>query len=229
MSALSSAKVAAILAKVQLNPEILTDNQTFIESRIDAAAEFLVNAVGLRRYPELVQGYSQSSASPSEDITALATSEILISVDGGLWYTIELDVTGLNSGAAIASALQTEIRAIDEGSYKFTVVSFASGVYTITSPTYGEDSSVYVEQVTDYEDLANALGLSPIYGGIEIEGGEYLPLWDDMVVRLVQHWFNQIGVEGMKSQSVPGSGSYTEHDIDPIVKSFIVDNRRLVR
>jgi hypothetical protein len=229
MSALSSAKVAAILAKVQLNPEILTDNQSFIESRIDAAAEFLVNAVGLRRYPELVQGYSQSATSPSEDITGLATSEILISVDGGLWYTIELDVTGLNSGAAIASALQTEIRAIDEGSYKFTTVSFASGVYTITSPTYGEDSSVYVEQVTDYEDLAQALGLSPIYGGIEIEGGEYLPLWDDMVVRLVQHWFNQVGVEGMKSHSVPGSGSYTEHDIDPIVHRFIVDNRRLVR
>jgi hypothetical protein len=229
MSALSTAKVAAILAKVQLNPEILTDHQAFVESRIDAAAEFLVDAVGLRRYPELVQGYSQSAASPSEDITGLATSELLISVDGELWHTLEVPLAGLNSGASIASALQTEIRDIDKGAYKFTTVTFASGVYTITSPTYGEESSVYVEQPIDYEELAQALGLSPIYGGIEIEGGEYLPLWDDMVVRLVQHWFNQIGVEGMKSQSVPGSGSYTEHDIDPIVHRFIVDNRRLVR
>lgn len=229
MSALSSAKVAAILAKVQLNPEILTENQTFIEDRIDAAAEFLVNSIGLRRYPELVQGYSLSAVSVSTDITSLTTAEILISVDGEIWQTIEIDVTGLSSGALIAAALQAEIRAVDSGAYKFVTVAFAGTQYTITSPSYGELSSVYVEQVTDKEDLAQALGLSPIYGGTEVEGGEYLPVWDDMVVRIVQHWFNQVGVEGMKSHSTPGSGSYTEHDLDPAVAMFINDNRRLVR
>jgi len=56
-----------------------------------------------------------------------------------------------------------------------------------------------------------------------------LPEFDDMVVRLVQHQYNQVGVEGMKSHNIPNSGSYTEHDIDPVVMKFITENRRFLR
>mgnify|MGYP003670624854 CR=1 FL=1 len=229
MISLSASKIAEILAKVQLNPEILTDNQAFIEQRIDSAGQWLANAVGLRRYPELVQAYSKSKTGASTDITGLSTNELQISIDGDSWYTLEVTLAGANTGALIAAELQTQIRAIDSGSYKFATVVFADTVYTITSPTYGEGSIVTVYGEPDQEELAQDLGLSPNYGGTEVDGGEFLPLYDDMTVRLMQHWFNQIGVEGMKSHSLQGSGSYTEHEIDPVVARFIVDNRRIIR
>lgn len=231
MSALSASKVAEILAKVQLNPEILDEHTEFVQNRIDSAAEWLYNAVGLPRYPELVEGHSKSKTGASTDITGLSTNELQISINGDSWYTLEITLAGANTGSLIAAELQTQIRAIDTGAYKFATVTFdgTNTQYTITSPTFGEGSSVVVFGAADQEEIAQDLGFSPMYGGTEIDGGEDLPLYDDMVVRLVQHWFNQIGVEGMKSHSLQGEGQFSEHDIDPSVNSFIIDNRRIIQ
>lgn len=229
MATLTSAKSAAILAEVQLNPEIGTDDASFVTSVIDRSARWLINQVGLPRYPELAQGYSQSGSSPSTDISAIATNEFLISVDSENWHTVELTLAGLTSGAAIATEIQTQIQAIDDGPYKFVTCTYTNSLYTITSPTYGESSSVYLEATNDYEHVLLNLKLSPLYGGDEVEGGQALPEFDDMVVRLVQHQYNQVGVEGMKSHNIPNSGSYTEHDVDPVVIHFITENRRFLR
>jgi hypothetical protein len=225
MATLTTAKAAAILAEVQLNPEIGTADASYITSMIDRAARWLIAQVGLPRYPELAQGYSQSGASPSTDISGLSTGEFEISVDNLSWYTVELTLTGLTSGADIATEIQTQIQAIDSGAYSNVTCDYTSSLYTITSPTYGESSAVNVEALTDYEDVLIALKLSETYGGEEVEGGQALPEYDDMVVRLVQHWYNQTGIEGYKSHSVAGT-SYTEHDLDPVVHRFITERRR---
>ena len=221
-------KAAEILNEVQLNPEIGSDDSTFIASVIQRAARFLVSQIHLERYPELSQGYSESGASATEDISGLSTGEILVAINDSDYWTIELELANCTSGANTAAELQTQIRAVDDGPYKFVTVTFANGKYTITSPTYGEASVVSVSYNGDYEHVAQALKLGMDYGGIEYAGGYSSPEYDAMVIALVQHWYNKVGVEGMRSFSFPGSGSYTDSDIDPSVAVFIADNRRLV-
>jgi hypothetical protein len=225
---ISDSKASEILTAVQLNPEIGTDDASFVTSVIRRAARFLVSQVHVSRYPELSQGYSVSGASASTNISALTENEILVSIDDGNLNTIELTLGSLTSGAAIATELQTQIRAVGVGSYKFVTVTFADSKYTITSPIFGEGSTVFVGYQAEREHVAQALQLSPDFGGIEFAGGDGESEYDDMTIRLVQHWYNQVGVEGMKSFNVPGSGSFTEHDIDPSVMMFINDKRRLV-
>ena len=227
-SGISDSKASEILTAVQLNPEIGTDDSAFITSVIRRAARFLVSQIHVDRYPELSQGFSESGASSSTDISGLSENEILVSIDDGLLQTIELTLAGLNTGALIATELQAQIRAVGTESYKFATVVFSGGKYTITSPTFGEGSIAFVSFQSEREHVAQALQLSPTYGGVEFSGGAGESEYDDMVIRLVHHWYNQVGVEGMKSFSVPGSGSFTEHEIDPTVMMFITDNRRLV-
>ena len=225
---MSDSKANAILAEVQLNPEILSDDSAFVVSIIQRAARFLTSQIHIDRYPELAAGYSQSGASASTDISSEANNEFLISIDDSQFYTIELTLGSLTSGAAIAAEMQTQIRAVGVTSYKNATVTFANGVYTITSPTFGEFSHVTVSYRTEFEDIALALKLSPDFGGTEWAGGAGSPEYDDIVVAIVQSWYNKVGVEGMKSWSTPGSGSATAHDMDPMVKAFIADKRRLV-
>jgi len=224
---MSDSKANEILAEVQLNPEILADDSAFVVSIIQRAARFLISQVHLSRYPELAAGYSVSGANPSTDISSEANNELLVSIDDGQFYTIELTLGALTSGAAIAAEMQTQIRAVGVTSYKNATVTFADGLYTITSPTFGEFSHVAVSYNTESEDIALALKLSPDFGGTEWDGGTAMQEYDDIVVAIVQNWYNKVGAEGMKSFSVPGSGSYTAHDIDPMVHAFIMDNRRL--
>lgn len=227
---ISTAKASEILADVQLNPEIGASDSAFVTSVIQRAARFLVSQIHIDRYPEHSKGYSQSADGGSIDISSLSTNELLVSLDGDDYQTIELTLGGLTSGAAIATEIQAQIRAVDTGSYKYATCAFdaTNTRYTIESPTYGEGSMVLVSFSTDYEDVAQALGFSPAFGGTEYTGGEGDPEYDDIVIALVTHWYNRVGVEGMKSFSIPGAGSYTEHDIDPSVLAFIKDNRRLV-
>ena len=229
MSWMSSSKATALLTAVQLNPELLTENAAFVTDTIQRAARWLSNQIGVDRYPDLSQGESVSGASPSTDISLLSTNSILVSIDGDDFNEIVLTLGSLTSGAAIAAELESGIQAIsDEGPWRFVTVVYTD-VYTITSPTFGGASAVAVDVLAAYEDVAQALKLSPAYGGTEYYGGENLPEFDDMVIRIVNHWYNQVGVEGMQSFSVPGSGSYTSADIEPSVRLFIMANRRIVR
>lgn len=89
-------------------------------------------------------GTSVSGSSPSTDISSGADTKIKISVDGDTAEEVELTLTGLTSGAAIATELQTKIRA--KGGSKAAVTVAYTTVYTITSATQGTGSSVVVTQ-----------------------------------------------------------------------------------
>lgn len=230
MGFMSTAKASALLTAVQLNPEILTDDAAFVTDIIQRAARWLIQEVGLDRYPDFSQGDSVSGASPSTDISSEADNELLVSVDGEAFNTIEMTLTGIDTGDKIATELQTQIRAVSttESVWRFVTVVY-TGVYTITSPSFGEHSAVNVSFSSGHEDIAIALKLSPEFGGTEFSGSEAAQEYDDMVIRIVNHWYNQVGVEGMKAHSVPGSGAYTDHDIDPHVMVFISNNRRIIQ
>jgi hypothetical protein len=229
MSFMSSSKASELLTAIQLNPEILTNDSAFLTDTIQRAARWLVQEIGIDRYPDLSQGDSVSGASPSEDISSESDNELMVSIDNESFNTVELTLGSLTSGAAIATALQVAIRAVsNEAAWRFVTVVFTD-VYTITSPTFGEVSAVNVSASSGHEDLAVALKLSPEYGGTEFAGSTAIQEYDDMVMRLVNHWYNQVGVEGMKSHSVSGGGSYSEHDIDPHVMKFIANNRRVIQ
>jgi hypothetical protein len=229
-TAVSTSKQAELLTAVQLNPEIGADDSEFINSVIQRASRFLVSQVHLDRYPELAQGYSESGGSAATDLESTSTNELLIALDGDDYHTITMTLAGLTTGAAIATEIQAKIRAVGTGDYKFITCDYdgSTGKYIITSPTYGEQSSVSVSYNAEAEHVSQELKFSETYGGVERVGGNGDIEYDDMVIALVTHWYNRVGVEGMKSYSVPGSGSYTEHDIDPAVHSFIQDNRRII-
>ena len=229
-SGVSTSKLATLLSAVQLNPEIGADDSAFIESVIQRAARFITSQIHVDRYPELSQGTSVSGSSASTDLESAGSNEFLISIDDDSYWNVEITLSGLTSGAAIAAELQTQIQAIAVTAYKFVTVSHSSsmGKYTITSPTFGESSFVSISYDAEFEHVARDLQLSPGFGGVETGGGDGDEEYDDMVIALVTHWYRRVGVEGMKAFSIPGSGSYTEHDIDPVVKMFIDDNRRLV-
>lgn len=233
MAWMSSAKADDLLTAAQLNPEILTDDAAFVTDTIQRAARWLCDAIGVDRYPDMSQGESVSGASPSEDISALSTNELLVSIDDDDYYTISLTLGSLTSGAAIAAEIQTQIRAVGVESYKFaTCVYTDHGVnscYAITSPTYGESSNANVSYDAEREHVAQALKLSTFFGGEENMGSDKLLEFDDMVIRLVNHWYNTVGAEGMASFSVPGSGAFTSYEVEPHVKSFIMNNRRVIQ
>ena len=226
---MSATKASALLTAVQLNPEIGTDDASFVTDIIQRAARWLADQVGVERYPDLSQGYSVSGASPSTDISSLSTNRILVSIDDSAYNEITLTLVSLTSGAAIATELQTQIRAVsDEGPWRFVTVAYGTE-YTITSPTYGEVSAVNVSYSVGYEDVAQGLKLSPDFGGTEYFGGAETDGFDDMVIRIVNHWYNTVGVEGLASYSIPGSTSGSVHDVDPHVHAYIMNNRRVIQ
>jgi len=228
---MSNTKAGALLDEVQLNPEIGTDDQTFVESVIQRAARYICSQCNIERYPEQSQGYAQSGPTPSTDISSLSTNSILILIDDDDYYDITLDLSVCTTSSGIVTELQRAIRAVGIESYKLATVEYElhqQHHYTISSPTYGESSIASVSYEAEYEHVAQALKLSPEFGGIEYIGGATALQFDDIVVRCVQHWYNQVGVEGMRSFSIPGAASATDFGIDPVVAAFIEDNRRLV-
>lgn len=227
---LSTTKAAALLSTVQLNPEIGTDDSEFVTDVVSRAARWLAKQLGFDRYPESAQGYSLSGTGASTDISSESTNTLLVSVDNdSSFQEITLTLGSLTSGSAIATELQTQIQAVDQGAYKFVTVTYDSDddTYEITSPTYGEDSAINVSYDDDYEHVVNALKLGPVWGGWEYPGADPMPEFDDMVVAIVQHWYNEVGVEGMRSFSIPGDGSYTKNDIPPQVQKYIHSQRRM--
>ena len=210
-SRLTTTKAAALLARVQLNPEIGSADATYVAELVTRAANDLVTFCYLPRYPELAAGYTQSAASPSTDISALSTSKLWLSLNGQHPIEVNLTLAGLTTGAAIASHLQTQIQAIASRGFGFdeVTVTYASSLYTITSGRYGEDSSVRVSFNEDYKHVAKALKLTPIYGGIEVKGASERAEADDAVVAMVEVLYRKLGMEGAQSGSLPCGNSFS--------------------
>lgn len=227
---ISSAKVAAILALIQENPEIDTTDATWMTSTISRAARWIVRACHYKQYPELLQGYSKSGASPSTDVSAAASHHFYISVNGSPRYDCEPVLADMGSSSAIATELQRAIRAIDEDQYGFSevTVTYASSVYTITSGKYGEKSTVQIGYDQETNDLCRLLKLTRDYGGMEYCGAHNDSEFDDMVIMLVEILYRKVGLEGLSEGAAPGGVQFQCWDTDPMIRRFIHNHRRLV-
>lgn len=116
-------------------------------------------------------GTSVSGSSPSTDISGGVDDSFKIAVDADAfgtpsYETIQLTLTGLNSGANIAAAMQAAIRAVG-GAYAAVTVAYTT-VYTITSGTKGTGSKVLIGRA-DAGNLTEELKLGPD-GGTETTG-----------------------------------------------------------
>lgn len=112
-------------------------------------------------------GKSVSAASPSTDISAGSDTNFKISVDGDTAETVTLTLTGLTSGAAIATEMQAKIRAL--GGNKAAVTVAYTTVYTITSSKLGTGSHVVITDGST-ASVAAALKIGAANGGTETAG-----------------------------------------------------------
>ena len=139
-----------------------------------AAGTFIFDVAGMQSiYMVLSElagktaGTSVSGSSPSTDISAGSNTKFKISVDNDTAETVTITLTGLDTGAKIATALQTAIRAL--GGNKAAVTVVFTTVYTITSGTQSAQSSVVITNGTTL-NLAAALKIGVANGGTEAIG-----------------------------------------------------------
>lgn len=169
---------ADILAIVQNTPDIGTDNASHVNDLIALAKTFIVEYCKFDRFPALSQGYALSGSSATEDISSLAGNTFYISVDGSGFYVITLTLANCTTGANTAAEMQTQIRAklaTDHTFYhRFRAVTVAwdgtATQYTVTSPSYGDNSRIYLTHKNSDPYVDEALRLSDVYGGTTVFG-----------------------------------------------------------
>lgn len=219
-----------VLALVQTNPEIGTSNASYVSRLVDTAIEFVMGYCNLPAFPVLSQGYSKSRAGAATNLTALSTNRIDVSVNGSGYTEVDLTLANCTTGAATAAELQARIQQLDlDSSYEpgGVVVAYADTCYTITSPLFGEQSRINVAYDADYKHVAEAMRLSPNYGGTEEPGMAS----DSGLIRaaalLVEHMYNRLGIEGAANAGLPDDISLTDSDIEPRVKQLLLSRRRM--
>lgn len=221
----------SVLTLVQLNPEIGTDDSTYVSRLVDCAKEFVRSYCNLPVFPELAAGYSKSATGGTADISGIDTNIFIISVNGSPQAKIALDLANCTTGAATATEMQTQIRAVETDLYGFdeVTVTYSGGVHTITSGRYGERSEVRIWFEELNKHVCQALKLSPTYGGTERVGIAQ----DDGLVQatasLVEQMYRRLGAEGMASVGAhQGEFNATIAGIaDPLTLAQLQQRRRL--
>jgi len=120
----------------------------------------------------VVAGYETGAASPSTDISGGSATTFKIAVDSDTvtptYQSVTLTLTGLNTGAGIAAAMQTAVRALS-GIYVAVTVTFTNSVYVITSGTTGSASKVRIAAGAT-NDVAAALKIGAVNGAVDTDG-----------------------------------------------------------
>lgn len=155
------ADTAAAIAGTQEEPFTLGNGFTLIVNPNGAGDDTVTFAASA--------GTSVSGASPSTDISSGPGAKFHISVDGSAAKEVTLTLAGLNTGAAIASAIQTAVRALEGTEFDAVTCGFADGLYTITSGSEGTGSSVVITPGSSL-DVSAALKLGKANGGTETQG-----------------------------------------------------------
>lgn len=221
----------SVLTRVQLNPEISTDDSSFVTDLVTRAQNFVVSYCSLPRFPELSQGYSKSASGATEDISGIASNEISIYLNGSQRTDIGVTLTNCTTGLLTAAELQTQIRAANQSDYGFdeVVVDFTGTQYTITSGRYGERSRVYVEFFETTKHLAQAMRLTSTYGGTEKPGMPADEDIEDATIEIVEQLYRRMGVEGLQQYTLhQGEFNGAAHKIlDPLTMSRLRSKRRL--
>lgn len=227
---ITTVKRSALITRVELNPEIGTDNKSFKDDSIlDRAIETAISLCKLPRYPELSQGYTRGRTGASTDLSGLSTNDLRISVNGSNWVTLTPTLANMATGSAAATELQATIQAESSDGFDEVTVSWSSSdtQYTITSGRYGESSAVNVDFSEAGKHIAQALNLTSDYGAIEARGMADSPAFDGLVVSLCEILYRKLGVEGAQSASLPGGPSVTYKELGKLERAIVIDHRRL--
>lgn len=128
-----------------------------------------VTSGGHRSTTGATNGTSTSAASPSTDISALSSpAHLAVALNGTAAVDVSVATAGLNTGALIASALQTAIRAAVPWAGGLTV-SYGT-TYVISCPgSFGSSASVVVTAGSS-NDCTAALKFGVANGGVEVSG-----------------------------------------------------------
>lgn len=220
--------MTSVVEQVQLNPTVSSREPAFLANVVERVELHLCTVLNMPEGLSKRKGYSKSDAGASENIAALATNTLLVSVNGYGWKTLTLTLAGLTTGAAIATALQEAIRAAEDGTgvYEEVDVVFAGGVYTATTGRYGRGARIEFSASDGEHHVLRALKLSALYGGTEAPGAFDHPGGQALAVKLAQQWFRQAQAEG-NSDRVPSESEISVLVKDPVVNDAIVGMRRL--
>ena len=118
-------------------------------------------------------GYHTSGANPSTDISGGSDNSFKIKVDGAsTWETVALTLTTKNTGAKIATEMQSKIRA-KGGAYATVVVAYVgtppTNTYLITSGSVGATSAVTITDAVS-ASVADELKIGSLNGGADTAG-----------------------------------------------------------
>jgi len=217
----------SIITRVQSNPEIGTDNATYVAELIVRCTNHIKSFCKVEGFEKAV-GYLVSGVSPSTDISGIDSNHLYISVNYNDWTSINLTLANCTTGEKIATELQTQIQAItDSNNFGFSevTVTYADSKYTITSNRYGDDSLIEFSADSDTVDTIRALKLSSSYGADHHNGSSDINPLIDACVSMVEMQYRKLGLEGMQSGSIPGGVSFSAADVNPLILDILLQNR----
>ena len=150
-------------------PQALTPGNTFIVNP---------NAVGAQTWTVAgAAGTSTGVAGASTDLSASPLNKLKVAVDGGVATEFTFDWTaggGCNTGAKIATEMQTKIR-LAGGDFAAVVVAYSTDHYVITSGNKGTASKPVVTAGATL-DCSGLLMLGVANGGTEAAGTGDVPI-----------------------------------------------------
>lgn len=124
-----------------------------------------------------IEAYSESGANPSEDISGGTDDSFNIALNGVNFPVTLSSLVGLDSGNAIAAALETAINTATSGSPSVSVVFTVNGslepIYAITLANTSGESTIEVTDAAE-SNLADDLKLGVANGGTETNNVEYI-------------------------------------------------------
>ena len=220
----------AIADRVTLHPTVQDREPAFLADMVERVEEWLKGVLNMPEGVRRRKGFSVSDENASEDISGLAGNEFYVSADGRDVRLVTLTLAGLTTGTAIAAALQTAIRAVDDGSGYFedvtVVFSSTTKQYTIESSRYGREASIELGYEPGKQQVLRALKLMPEFGGTEGCGAFDHAGAQALAVELATQWFRQAQLQGA-SERTPSKGEIEKFAKDEKVQSAIESLRRL--
>lgn len=158
-------------------PYVVDGNKTLTQGACNTlwGASGTVNAALYAAYGDS-QATSISNSSPSTDITGGSDTNFKIAVDNNPVVAVTLTLTGLSTGAAIATGLTSQINAALDAAGQGARVDVAYGtLYTITSRLKGNRSKVVVTDGTS-ANVADDLKIGVANSGVEVAGAKGVQL-----------------------------------------------------
>ena len=152
--------MVTIADRVKLSPNVTDREPTYLDEVVTQVLEWLKGALNRPEGFVKAAGLSRSGSGASKDSEALAKTSLRVSVNGLDWAEITLTLSGLTTGALIATELQTKIRAVADVDGWFASVTVAFDAtdsidqYPLTSAETGRGSAINVSWLSGGQHVA---------------------------------------------------------------------------